>query len=146
MPHIQSSTTYARQKGDGFLNEYSRRIGHAAARAQGVNPNGKMFVGSLCREGVAYDPRAWVDQSDAKDQIKRVLTDEGMGAQGQINTPLVERDPVESGPYRPRDSLVERKVEEIVERDHGGKLEPKKRRDLFEATAERMAGKLGEIA
>jgi len=145
VPYLSTNTTFVRGQGDGFMDDYSRRRGYAYARRYGINPTGKIFVGSLVEPGrPPFAPEGWVDAGDAKDQIKRRLEKQGRGADGMVKVKPREREPINTGPYRPDSALVNDKVDEIVEREHGGKVAPKKRRDLFEATSEKLAGALGK--
>ena len=54
-----------------------------------------------------------------------------------------ERDPLE-GPYRVADDIVEREVDQLVDRDHGGTVPARKRADMAEAVTERLAGNMNE--
>lgn len=142
IPKLSTDTAWAAGWGDGFPDHESahRNRAKAVAEAAGVSTQGKTYCPSLCARGKPMDPAAWVPHHDAKGYIKKRCQElnvdcEEFGIKGREP----EKDPNE-GPYRPAPDLVEREVDRIVEDQMEGHIEPKKRADLTEATAERLAG------
>jgi len=68
---IHTNTTFMANRDDEFDGDKTvRKHAMNKARAAGVNPNGKRFFHGLVPEGKPYDPSGWVDESNAKDEIK----------------------------------------------------------------------------
>lgn len=142
VPGIVTETTFVRGMDDGLGDDdFKRRFARAEARKAGVNPNGKIRFPGLCAPGKPYDPKAWVSADNARAEVRKRCRELNYGCEGDVTVKQrePETDPTE-GPYRVADKLVQKKVDQIVEKEHGGTLAPKKRADLVEATRERMAG------
>lgn len=139
---LQTDTTFMAGRDDGCVDDFKRRVAYSAARKAGVNPTGKTFHPGLCAQGKPNDPEAWISHDNARADIKRRCEALNYAAEGDINVKQrqPETDPNE-GPYRVSDKIVQREVNEIVAKEHGGEaLPPKKMADLVEATSERMSG------
>jgi len=142
VPAIVTDTTFSAGRDDGIGDDdFKRRFAHAAARRAGVNPNGKTYYPGLCAPGKPYDPQAWVSHDSARGEISKRCKELNYAAEGDITVAQrePETDPNE-GPYKVADKIVQREVNEIVAKEHGGDVTPKKRADLVEATSERMSG------
>lgn len=143
VPAIITDTTFTRTMDDGFGNDQiRRRMAYAAARRAGVNPNGKIYCPGLCRRGRPFDPGAWVSASHARAEIRRRCEQLNYACEGDITVKQrpSERPAPDEAPYRVADEIVQKEVAEIVQREHGGKLTPKKRQKLVEETSERLSG------
>ena len=114
---IHTNTTFMANRGDEFEGDQRvRSYAEARARAAGVSPMGKRFTAGLCRDGVPFDPRAWIDTSNAKSEIKRRCIDLGREAHDGLKTIVKARDldgplPTEK-PYRCNDGIVQRALRE----------------------------------
>jgi putative FmdB family regulatory protein len=148
VPGIVTDTTFSAGRAASGLaddglgdDDFKRRFAYAAARRAGVSPSGKSFCPGLCAPGKPYDPEAWVSHASARSDIKKRCRELNYAADGDVTVAQrePETDPNE-GPYRVADKIVQKKVNEIVAKEHGGKVTKKKRADLVEATSERMSG------
>ena len=108
---------------DGNRAVQERRI--AAAKAAGVNPHGKKWIGQLCRPGMPDDPTAWV--SDAGD-VKRRCEDRGWGCEGAVNVEAPKVDVRLPKPYV-RESFVNEEIGR-AEQKAGQAIRGKERSDL----------------
>ena len=83
------------------------------------------------------DPEAKVS---SKSQIRRLAARKGLRVRGYVNCDHLEvKDPPKR--YEVAPDIVDREVETVVEREHGGIAPPKKKlQDIREAAAERLAG------
>ena len=137
-PNLHTDTTWLANRDDGFgADNTSRQRAYAKARAAGVNPVGKVYCPSLCRPGVPLDPEAWVT---GKADVKRVCRKNNWSSPEMgVKADKIAEDP---GPYRVAPDIVQNEVERI-EYETGGDLTAKERKELPEATAERLAGNAG---
>lgn len=104
-----------------------------AARRLGRNPNTASYWPQLAR--FPGDPEAFVE---SKSEMRQVLERRGWGAEGLVNLPVKSDGPPER--YRVNPHIVERYVQEEVDREHGGKVSKKKRQELREKWQERLGG------
>lgn len=114
---IRTASTFAAGLGDPFEgNEAFRKLAMKKARAAGVNPNGKRYFPGLCPKGEPMSPKAWVDEMDAKAQIRATCERNGWSAEGDVNVKGVELDQPGPGekPYRVSDHLIEQELTETL--------------------------------
>jgi putative FmdB family regulatory protein len=145
VPRLHTDTAFA-AGWDGFPDRESfhRDQCKKAAKAAGVSTVGKTYCPSLARKGVAHDPQAWVSHDDAKREIRKKCVEQNYECEDfGVSSREPETDPSDR-PYRVADDLVETAVDEIVEKNYEGHIEPKKRADLKEATAERLTGNMNK--
>ncbi len=141
VPACRTSGNLFRGTGDG-LDDLSRKRAYALARQAGVNPSGKRYVDGLTREGfdIGADPEAWVDQTDARDQIARTVRKRGWSCTGSVNVtgPPVERlDPTKN--YQVADDVVERELDLRLEREKAT-VSPKERKKEHARLKKELAG------
>lgn len=82
------------------------------------------------------DPEAYVS---SKSEIASLIRSRGWRAEGVVDVDALEL----TGPperYTPAPDIVEREVRRVVKRDHGGKVDRKKRAEIREAVTERLSG------
>lgn len=82
------------------------------------------------------DPEARVT---SKSDIRKLMERRGWSCEGLVDCDRLRL----SGPperYEVADDIVQRKVEDVIEREHGGKVSEAKRRELMEQWKERMSG------
>ncbi|MFQ5492317.1 MAG: hypothetical protein ACE5GE_16525, partial [Phycisphaerae bacterium] len=86
-------------------------------------------------------PKAWVSASNARAEIRKRCEELNYGCEGDVTVKQrePERDPDE-GPYTVAPDIVQKKVDKIIETEYAGCIGPKKKAELTEATAERLAG------
>ena len=142
-PHLQTDTSFAAGWGDGLVgSDRQRKDRHRQAREAGVATGGATYCPSLCEKGRQNDPKAWVPHHDAKGYIRKRCRELGRACEG----PGLDYTPPEwdgrpdDKPYQVADRHVHEEVDQIVEKEHGGVIDPAKRADLFEATQERLSG------
>lgn len=115
---------------DGFGTDHrTRKKVHANARAAGINPVGKKWVPSLVPLGEQNSPKGLVDGRG--DVVKR-CQEMGASCEGRINVKGHTPDgpSAAEAPYEVAQELIDEDVNEIVERDHGGKVSKKKRQQI----------------
>jgi len=103
------------------------------ARKYGINPEAAHYVPALAR--FPGDPEAFVS---SKSEIKQLIERRGWKCEGVVEVDALK--PSQPKPYEVADDIVEREVEEIVQREYGGKISQKKRRELFEQIKEKRSG------
>ena len=138
---LATNTTFVANWGDGFddLPNPGRDQAQRVARRAGVNPTGKTYCPGLAAPGVSNDPKAWVPHDDAKGYVAKRCRELNYACP-EFGIKSREPETDSEQPYRTAPELVNREVDRLVERDHGGKLQPAKRAELFEATQERLSG------
>jgi hypothetical protein len=125
---LSTSTSFMANRDDGFgVDDLSRRRHHAAARAAGINPTGKVWSPQL---------NEWYE---TKDDVRRICERKGMACEGLVNVkaPAVE---VEDKPYRVDDALVKEEVAMTVGDKYGGDIGKQELADLTETTRTRLTG------
>lgn len=127
-----------RDRDDGFRgNDKFRKRAYARARKAGVSTAGKTFIPQLCRDGVPFDPLAWVsDQSDVKARCAAL----NLSANGNVKHKArpIEQKPQ---PYRVAEHVVEQHVTQRIGRNY---VPAKERRDLKETVAKELAGDMNK--
>ena len=98
--------------GEGEIGLKMEQAAVEHARRQGVNPEGKVFISQLCREGCAMDPEAWV--SDA-DELKARLRERGWGAAEFGIKPRAVEGPAQAEHYEVSDDLVDEELANVRE-------------------------------
>jgi putative FmdB family regulatory protein len=137
-PTLFTETAFFSKRGedDGFAkDERGRRMAKSIAQRAGVSTAGKVFMPSLCRQGRVFDPQAWVgDTSD----IRRAANAANVNVKGSCVN--VQQPPMatEMRPYRVADDIVERKVDETIEKQHGGIVDGKTRQKLRQTVREQI--------
>lgn len=118
---------------DGFgTNNYARQQALANARAAGVNVSGAKYFPTLAEE--PGDPSAWMrDTTDISRQATKIGADVDFGGRKQKGTVIEVPD---DKPYQVADDIVEREVQGIVEKEHGGSVDVKTYDDLFHQVKE----------
>jgi len=109
---ITETRFFARLGGDdGFgNNKLSRQLAHIRAERDGISTAGKRFFPEL---------NAWCGDAS---ELRHAAKDAGVGiANHGISAPAPDVVEVER-PYRVSDKIVEREVQEIVDREHGGSI------------------------
>jgi hypothetical protein len=142
IPHLRTDTTISAGRGDGFGNNDSvRRTAYARARMAGIDPNGKTFCANLADERGHQDPAAWVPHSEFRGHVRRVCEKRGYACNGSVNVKApAKEDTMMDRPYQVAEDLVEQEVDNVVQDQHEGHITPKKRADLKEELAEKLAG------
>ncbi len=134
-PGLRTDTTFLANRGDPFAGDDAKaKRCVAAAKAGGVNPTGKTYLGGLAKhEG---DPEAWVD---GKGDVERVCAKRGWSCEGSVTVapPVNETPDLFEEPYRVADDLVEQEVEKRLGGEAVGKRE---RADLVETVADQLSG------
>jgi hypothetical protein len=140
VPTLFTETAYfGRKKADPFGGDIrTRKLAEAIATRAGVSTVGKTFMPSLCRKGKFLDPQAWV--GDASD-IRRAATAADMNVNSGFCKVKQPEPVVVERPYRVADDIVESEVEERVEKEYGGRIDPKARRILSETVREEITPK-----
>jgi len=146
-PYLHTDTSFVANWGDGFgegdAESLRRRRAYANAHRHGISPSGATYCPGLCAPGVPNDPKAWVPHDNAKAYIKKRCEELNYACEGAVT--VKQREP-DSDPfdrsYQVAPDIVKREVDRIVDRDHGGKIDGKKKAELTEATAERLKGNL----
>lgn len=143
---IQTEATFVVgfDKDPGYGDPLLRKQRLAAAEAAGVSTTGKVFVGGICRQGMADDPLAWVSESSAKSEITKRCHEEGWGCKGSINIAPRDLDgpnPLDEKPFL-ADDLVAEAADAVVE-ELGEPVSPKERTEIEEQVRERHTPKDG---
>lgn len=128
--NVCTSTTFMANRDDGFgLDDVARKRAYKKARAQGINPTGKVWMPGL---------NAWIE---GRDDVKHICEARGLGCQGAgLNVKARQpENPPEEKPYRVADDIVANEVERIVE-DQKGDVGPKERKQLAETIREDFSG------
>jgi len=140
-PTLFTETAFFGRRGsdDGFGHDNrSRIIARAKARRAGVSTEGKVFMPQLCRKGKPFDPQAWVgDVSD----IKRAAAAANVNVKGSIVNIKQPKMAVEMRPYRVADDIVDRKVQDAIADNYGGKVDDKTYRTLKESVRDAITPK-----
>lgn len=134
-PGLRTDTTFLADRGDPFDGDDARaKRCVAAARAGGVNPTGKTYIGGLAK--YPGDPEAWID---GKGDVRRVCAKRGWGCEGSVTveSPVNETPDLFEEPYRAADDLVQ---EEVEKRLGGEKVGTKERAELVEKVGEQLSG------
>lgn len=124
--------------GDPFkdIHPQYRQVYMAKAKAAGVNPDGKKYIGQLASE--PGDPRAWVDSST---DIRQRCEEKGWGCDGIVNVsaPEIQVDDL-SGPYKVSDKIVEERFAEAIAENPEIAPTPREQTELKEQLRERLSG------
>lgn len=136
--HMGLSTDSTFTKGwdqdDGFgTDERARKKARAAARAAGVNPEGKKYFANLAKR--QYDPEAWMSD---KHDVKKRCEMNGWECNGSVKVKGVEFDEPSllEKKYQVDSSLVEKEIEtkELLAGERFGDTERKRlKEDLITA-------------
>ena len=141
---LVTDTSFLAGRDDGFgKDERGRKQAYANARRLGIDTTGKSWFPSLARKGrgLGRDPDAWVGRKEGRGHIKKVCQKRNWNCEGSVNHKMrVDGPGPEDVPYRPAEDIVQREVETIVEKEHGGHIGPKKREELTETTRTRLTG------
>ena len=144
VPNLVTDSTFMAGRDDGFgKDERSRRQAYANAKRLGIDTTGKTWFPSLARKGrgLGRDPDAWVGQAEGRGHIKRVCRKNNWSCEGSVKHKMrLEGPSPDEVPYRPAESIVRTKVEDIIDKDYGGHISPKKREELTETTRTRLTG------
>lgn len=110
------------------LGDYYERV----ARAHGVDPKGKVYLGSLAE--YPGDPRAWVD---GRGDVQRVVEERGWQCSGAVN--VKAREPLDG----PKEVGVAPDIVAAKVQDHLAALDPRERKavdtvELSEKVAEEL--------
>ena len=99
-----------------WLNKLPKRQADrmvAAAKAAGVNPEGKYYFGGIADKRGIYDPKAWV--SDSND-VKKVAEERGMDVDGAIKHKSKNR-PVSTQKVALAQDIVDRETKYELSKD-----------------------------
>ena len=99
-----------------WLNKLPKRQADrmvAAAKAAGVNPEGKYYFGGIADKRGIYDPKAWV--SDSSD-VKKVAEERGMDVDGAIKHKSKNR-PVSTQKVALAQDIVDRETKYELSKD-----------------------------
>lgn len=133
-PSLHTNTSFAANRPDEFDGDVKvRRFATARANRAGVNTNGKRFCGQLCREGVPFDPEAWLPEADLKDSIKRKAIEKNLNCE-ELGVKAVVFDAPAAGPYQVSEKIVTERVEKIVadRAEQGDRVTKQQHADLTE--------------
>jgi len=134
-PSLRTNKTFLANRGNPFEGDDAKaKRCVAAARAGGVNPTGKTYLGGLAKyEG---DPKAWID---GKGDVERVCAERGWGCEGSVTVeePVNETPDLFEEPYRVADDLVQ---EEVAKRLNGETVGTKERAELVEKVGDQLSG------
>jgi len=117
--------------GDGCMNNQTRKALHANARRLGININNTHYDGRLAR--FQGDPKACYGSREEARAICRKL--------GKASEDLGVKPPTDETtgmPYRVADECVNRRVDRVVERVHGGSVTPTVRKKIAEEVREQI--------
>jgi len=141
---LVTDSTFMANRDDGFgKDERSRKVAYANARRLGIDTAGKSWFPGLARKGkgLGRDPDAWVGQKEGRGHIKKVCEKRNWNCEGSVNHKMRLDGPGPGDkPYTPAEDIVQRKVDDIVEKEHEGHITPKKRKELTEKTRTTLAG------
>lgn len=130
VPAISTNKTFMANRDDGFgTDDWGRKRAYAKARAQGINPAGKVWIPQL---------NAWIsDKSD----VKRICEEKNYNCDGLVTHRAHEpENPPEKKRYEVDDKVIQREVDEIIETQQPDTT-PREREKLVEETRTRMRGR-----
>ena len=118
-----------------WLNKLPKRQADrmvAAAKAAGVNPEGKYYFGGIADKRGIYDPKAWV--SDSSD-VKKVAEERGMDVDGAIKHKSKNR-PVSTQKVALAQDIVDRETKYELSKDPNITKKEAQRRAIKNTTPE----------
>ena len=128
VPGIATNKTFMANRDDGFgSDDAGRKRAYAKARAQGINPTGKVWMPQL---------NAWVG---GRDDVKRICEQKNYNCDGLVTHRAHETPPPEKKRYEVDEKIVQREVNEIIETQQPDAT-PKERKKLVEETRTRLRG------
>ena len=138
IPHLQTDTSL--HLGDGFIDDHTRKLARRQARAAGISPDGKIFMGQFADDRGYKDPGAWIDQADFRGSVRRRCHERGMGCNGTVNVPTPQLDADPLPPYRPDPKAVAKDVEQENQAHYDGRMTPAQKQERHEALTEQYTG------
>ncbi len=141
---VHTNTTWVANRTDEFDGDARvRRYATAKAQRAGVSTTGKRWCGHLCRPGVAFDPQAWLPESDLKDESKRKCRELNYSCEEFNITPTeIDRPDPNDSDYQVSEQIVQRDVKEAVGDLHekGVRVTPQQKADLTEKIRKDASG------